>query len=284
MSSSRHRSPDPASGPPALRTLSRGLQVIECLESCESMGFLELYRATGLPKATLTRILQTLLAAGWVSKRLADGHYRASRHTQPKDAWDMAKARVAEIATPHLARLHRDVIWPSDLSICDGEKMVILESSRAMNAFIVNERVVGQYPRMLWSAVGRAYLAACQPAERRRILENLESSRHPDDAAIRDLRWVEQILDGTRRQGYGLRGEDYPSPDQREPGQLGAIAVPVCAGRRVIACLSLIWIRSMMQERQVVELNLGRLRTAASGIGDSLLANGFKRAPWLERR
>ncbi|MGD9945152.1 MAG: helix-turn-helix domain-containing protein [Burkholderiaceae bacterium] len=266
-----------------LRTLLRGLRVIECLESCDSMGFLELHRAAGLSKASLTRVLQTLMAAGWVSKRLADGHYRLSRHAQSKEPWDLAKARIAEIAASHLAKLHRELSWPSDLSICDGEKMVILDSSRAMNAFIVNERVLGLYPRMLWSAVGRAYLAACLPAERRRILHSLQESTHPDDAAVHESRWLERLLARTRRQGYGVRGEDYPSPDQRTPGQLNAIAVPVLAGRRVIACLSLIWIRSMMDERQMVDLHLRRLRATAEGIGEALLREGITRAPWLER-
>lgn len=267
-----------------LRTLTRGLQVIELLQAGEGMGFLELHRATGLPKASLTRILRTLESAGWISRRLADGCYRSGHRAQAAAPGDAALARLSALATPHLARLQRHLLWPSDISVCDGEKMVILESNRASSPFTINRRIMGLHPRMLWSAVGRVYLASCPPAERRRILDTLARSPHPDDAVVQDKAWVRQVLSQTRKTGYGLREPGYESPDQSKPGQLSAIAVPVMAEGRVIACLSLIWIASMMDEARIVQSYLQRLSGAAAQIGDSLARNGIVKPPWLERR
>jgi IclR family mhp operon transcriptional activator len=134
---------------------------------------------------------------------------------------------------------------------------------------------------MLWSAVGRAYLATCPVNERARILANLRQSTHPDDAAAADVQWVRQVLRQTRRQGYGLRAADYASPDQNEPGQLNAIAVPVLSKGRIIACLSLVWPNAVMREDQAVSLNLARLKLAADRIGNSLSAHGIDKPVWL---
>lgn len=276
--------PDHAADDAPLRTLSRGLQVIELLQAGDGLGFLELHRATGLPKASLTRILRTLEAAGWVSRRLADGHYRYARQSQATAPGDAERVRLSALATPHLERLQRQLMWPSDISVCDGEKMVILESNRASSPFTINRRIMGLHPRMLWSAVGRVYLAHCLPAERRRILDNLARSEHPDDAAVQDSAWVREVLSQTRRHGYGVRAPGYESPDQNEPGQLNAIAVPVRSEGRVVACLSLIWIARMMDEERIVQSCLQRLSAAASQIGDSLARHGYLKPLWLDKR
>lgn len=273
----------PGSEDSPLRTLARGLQVIELLQAGDGLGFLELHRATGLPKASLTRILRTLESAGWVSRRLADGVYRYARQAPQAPPGDTERARLSALATPHLERLQRDLLWPSDISVCDGQKMVILESNRASSPFTINRRIMGLHPRMLWSAVGRAYLAHCPPGERRRILEQLALSGHPDDAAVHDIAWVQEVLAQTRKRGYGVRAPGYESPDQSKPGQLNAIAVPVRSEGRVVACLSLIWIASMMDEERIVQAYLQRLTAAAAQIGASLARHGYARPLWLAR-
>lgn len=276
--------PDTGADDAPLRTLSRGLQVIELLQASDGLGFLELHRASGLPKASLTRILRTLESSGWISRRLADGHYRYAHRAQGVAPGDAERSRLSALATPHLERLQRQLLWPSDISVCDGEKMVILESNRASSPFTINRRVMGLHPRMLWSAVGRVYLAHCLPGERRRILDNLERSEHPDDAAVKDSAWVRQVLSQTRRRGYGVRAPGYESPDQNAPGQLNAIAVPVRSDGRVVACLSLIWIASMMDEERIVQSCLQRLTAAATQVGDSLARHGYVKPLWMDKR
>ena len=265
-----------------LRTLSRGLQVLELLEQVENMGFLELQRSTGLPKASLNRILQTLVRTGWVSQRLADQRYRINRGRMALVGWERARAVVAESATVHLDQLRREVLWPSDIFICDGAKMVILESNRSVSPLTIKRNVMGLHARMLWSAAGRAYLAACPASEKDRILANLAASSHPEDAAVGDRSWVQAVLRQTRAQGYGLRAEGYASPDQHVPGQLNAMAVPVLSRERVIACLSLVWLKAVADEAQVVRAQLPRLRLAAERIGADLLKLGVVRPMWLE--
>ncbi len=277
--------PDPSAiETPDIRSLARGLRILRLLGQAPSHGFLELQRASGLPKATLARVLQTLEHEGWASRRLVDGQYRLSGNAPKPDAMNAAKARLSELAMEPLRQMHRKILWPSDISICDGTKMVILESNRTNGPLSINRQVMGLYPRMLWSAAGRAYLTTCPPQERARILGNLVASTHKEDAQVADGVWLRKILRETRKQGYGLRAAGYASPDQLFPGQLGALAVPIRAQERVVAALSLVWVLSMVTQEQVVAAHEKLLRTTANEIGAAFANDGFTKPLWLERR
>lgn len=269
---------------PDIRSLARGLGILRLLGQAPSHGFLDLQRASGLPKATLARVLQTLEHEGWASRRLVDGQYRLSGKAPKPDAMNAARARLSELAMEPLRQMHRKILWPSDISICDGTKMVILESNRTNGPLSINRQVMGLYPRMLWSAAGRAYMATCPPQERARILANLAASTHKEDAQVADGVWLRGILRETRKQGYGLRAAGYASPDQQFPGQLGALAVPICAQERVVAALSLVWVLSMVTQVQVVAAHEKLLRATANEIGAAFARDGFAKPLWLDRR
>lgn len=278
----RHDSDSRATGP-AIQSLARGLRLLSLMQDGSSLGFSQLQRESGLSKAATARILQTLEYEGWVSKRMVDGQYRISRLPLAGDVTELARGGMAELAAEPLRRMHKDTVWPSDISICDGFKMQILESNRGGSPLAINRRIMGMHPRMLWSAVGRAYLASCPARERTRILKNLAASTHPDDLRISDRLWVNQILAETRTQGYGLRALDYPSPDQAFEGQLSAIAVPIFVQSQVMACLSLVWVASMATKQQIEGAYLTLMRRTADAIGVEFAQHGFTKPIWLDR-
>ena len=65
-------------GPKSIRSLERGLYVLQALQEQPISSLHDVYRSPGIPKPTLLRILHTLEQAGVVSRRLADGQYRIS--------------------------------------------------------------------------------------------------------------------------------------------------------------------------------------------------------------
>ena len=113
-----------------------------------------------------------------VSRRLADGRYRISasltRLGRKRDRYD----RVAEAAAPVLDHLCQKVSWPSDLMVPAGDHMEIRETSRTQSPFMgyYNKDRVGMPVNWLLSAVGRAYLAYCPEAERRKMVGLLRKS------------------------------------------------------------------------------------------------------------
>ena len=123
--------------------------------------------------------------------------------------------------------------------------------------------MVGLRLPMLRSASGRAYLAWCPEREQNLILENLRSSKHPDDGMALDVAWVKSLLGNTRRRGYGERQEEVVE-------RTGAIAVPIRQGERVAACLSITFIASALTPQQAARQHLDALRAAAHTIETGL--------------
>src|SRR5260221_6574333 len=145
----------------AIRALQRGLQVLQALQANAIASLHEIHLATGISKPSLLRILNTLEHAGYVSRRLVDGHYRISafvRMGRKRDRYD----RVAEAAAPVLDRLCQKVRWPSDLMVPAGCEMERLETNHHYSPFFVlpGLRVrVGPHVACLFTAVVQVYLA-----------------------------------------------------------------------------------------------------------------------------
>ena len=60
----------------SVRSLARGLEVLRVLNEQQGTSLSLLSERTGMSKATLLRILNTLTEAGWVYRYRADKHYR----------------------------------------------------------------------------------------------------------------------------------------------------------------------------------------------------------------
>lgn len=257
-----------------IRGLERGLRVIEALQAHPIASLHQIYLATQIPKQSLLRILNTLEHAGYVSRRLADGHYRISAfaHVARKgDRYD----RVAEAAAPVLDRLCHQVRWPSDLMVPAGDHMERRETSQASSPFLMvaYRKNVGQPVGWLLTGVGRAYLAHCPERERETILQRLRKSNNPEDFLARDPRRLESILAETRRRGYATRDPSFlgglygtPSTDDG----LAAIAVPVSDGMRTYGSINLLWIKSAFSIEEFAARHLADLKNAAAEIAETL--------------
>ena len=249
-----------------IEALARGLKVLNAVEASPGASLHELHGKTGLPKATLLRSLRTLEDAGFVARRLADGAYLPGR---PASAGRRVASRwlpLIEAAGPSLEALGRAIPWPTDLGVRDGTSMLVLESNRRLSPIQVNRKALGARPHMLWSAMGRAYLAFCPAAERDEILAALRRSNAPEDRVARNRSRLDKLLAETRAQGYGVRDPRYGVLDVGLRRQVSAIAVPIRQKEAVIACVNCVWLVDALGERQVVERHLDALLGAADEI------------------
>lgn len=250
-----------------VEALARGLRVLNAVETAAGASLHELHRKTGLPKATLLRSLRTLEDAGFVARRLADGAYLPGRPATGGRSISSRWLPLIEAAGPSLEALGRAIPWPTDLGVRDGTAMLVLESNRRLSPIQVNRKALGARPHMLWSAMGRAYLAYCPPAEREEIVAALRASGAPEDRLARNANRVERLLAQTRAQGYGMRDAGYGVLDVGARRQVSAIAVPVRRGEAVIACVNCVWLIDALSERQVAQRHLDALLDAAKEIG-----------------
>lgn len=246
------------------------MAVLECIRNGESLTLNDLHAHTKLSRATLLRALKTLETAGWIQSGYEDGAYGPGpkMFTAPRKRSN--RRLFTDLAVRILNELGKEVVWPSDVGVCRGQSMMILESSRGNSPFVINRKAIGRRPRLLKSAMGRVYLAYCPQDERERLLERLRSSTHPDDriASMRSL--VARILRDTRERGYGVREPGYWAEADDDGAEVSSIAVPVMVGPSVLACISLLWVTGASTVEDFANANLKALQSAAENFARSL--------------
>lgn len=248
-----------------IRALSRGLSVLQAVQSGAGMSLHDIGRATGLAKPTLLRILRTLEAEGYVRRGLTDQHYHANVRSVPTED-EVQRSVLAEVAAPILDQLCQEVLWPSDLAIYDNGYMWVQETSRRRSPFMMNGAVTQFGIHMLQSGMGRAYLAYCEPEKQAEILRILATSNEPFNYLARQKDKVEKMMNEIRQKGYATRVTGYFVTQPNE-ARVTAIAVPVMAGEEVLGSVNLVWIAHAASEEQFVARHLGRLTDASAEIG-----------------
>ena len=129
------------SGSKTIRSLERGLKVLQALQENSISSLHDIHRLTRNSKRT-----------------------NLSHLARKRDRYD----GVAEAAGPILDRLCQKVSWPSDLMVPAGDHLEIRESSRVRTPFAIYfmQDRIGTPVNWVLSAVGRAYLAFCPENER----------------------------------------------------------------------------------------------------------------------
>ncbi|HEX4096474.1 MAG TPA: helix-turn-helix domain-containing protein [Caulobacteraceae bacterium] len=251
----------------SIRALERGLDVLQALQTGPGAGLKDLHVITGLPKATLLRILRTLAERNLVWQRMADGAYlpslRAAR--PPGDN----SSRLVEVASPVMAGLCELVNWPSVLAVRRGAQMEVIETNRPRSHVShLPLGPVGARISMLLTSTGRAYFSFCTQAEREEILDRLQAEPSPEAMLARDAVWVARVVSQTQAQGYGQRdpsiaGEGVGQKLMADDGR-NSIAVPIIVAGQVVASLNLTWTRRATNASHIVGEHLEALRAAAA--------------------
>jgi IclR family transcriptional regulator, mhp operon transcriptional activator len=253
----------------SVEALRRGLTVLHAIEQSSAATLTELHHQTGLPKATLMRILKTLEESGWISRRALERRYVPAAAPGETDALSTWRAKLSALAAPIRTALERRIPWPTDLAIRDGTTMLILDAHRPINGLAVNYRVLGFRPAMMVSSLGRCYLAFCPAEERRALLSELVRSTNELNrkAARNDL--IERLVADGHVQGYCTR--DSSELGSESPERFGAMAVPVFAADTLVACLSCAWLPRVTNEASIVLSCMPALREAANLLGERVL-------------
>ena len=255
----------PGQGAKPIESLHRGLEVVRAIEAASAATFTELQHETGLPKASLTRVLKTLQLAQWVHRNEVSGRYSIQHQARTPANRSFLLTRASELASGPREALLARVPWPTDLGVKDGNAMLSLDGAYAGHSFSANFRVLGARPSMLRSSLGRCYLAFCPDQERDQILNGLMRSRDPADQAGMRSAELKRLIDQVRAQGYATRDARHTSTDS--PERFGALAVPVHMGERIAGALCVVWIPALASEAQIARDHLRDLQRLAGEIG-----------------
>jgi DNA-binding IclR family transcriptional regulator len=172
------KAPRSRGGSPSNRSLERGVEILRAFRpGSELLGNGELAERTGLPKSTVSRLTQTLVAAGMLQAESALRAYRLAPAVLSLGHAMRTGSRVLSVAAPLMQRLAERERLNVGLAAPDRDEMVYLESIRYNRRVALRNVVSGQRIPMELTSLGRAYLAVAPDAECAALMESFRRRR-----------------------------------------------------------------------------------------------------------
>ncbi|MGF6373075.1 IclR family mhp operon transcriptional activator [Paraburkholderia sp. RAU6.4a] len=254
-----------------VRGLSRGLQVLQALNSMDSgrATSQQISELTGLHRTTARRLLETLMEEGFVRRSASDDSFRLTLKVRALSEGFTDDERIATIAPPVMGRLLQRVAWPSDLTTPDGDAMIVRETTHRFSPLSFHRAMVGRRLPILLTAAGRAYFAMCPDEEREDILNLLRAGAGGEEqkALASNDALIRSLVRRVRADGFGSNHGDWA-----DQGKIGAVAVAIVFEERVLASLNVVFLSRAVSLAEAKRRYVPELQTAAREMVEELAA------------
>jgi DNA-binding IclR family transcriptional regulator len=183
------------------RSLLRGADILRAFRpGSDLLGNTEIAERTGLPTSTVSRLTQTLVAAGLLQQDRARRAYRLAPLVLSLGHAMRSGSHVLAIAAPRMRVLAERERINVGMAYPDRDEMVYLESIRYNRRLALRNIVSGQRVPMELTSLGQAYLATA-PIGRYEVLEPIFKRRNGRNwQAVKHA--IEESLTSMKRNGY----------------------------------------------------------------------------------
>ncbi|WP_245951230.1 IclR family transcriptional regulator [Phytoactinopolyspora halophila] len=245
-----------------VQSVERALDVLEALAQADgALGLTTLIQETGLPLATVHRLLTTLAARGYIRQDPESRRYLLGPsvlklrepYTRLFGVW----------AQRHLAELADVSQETANLAVLDGSHVVYIAQVGAPQRRLRMFTHVGNRVLPHSSAVGKVLLAFTPREEAERIIERTGLPRRTA-ATITEWEHFATELDTVARQGYAVDAGE-------EEEAVRCIAVPVFVVGQPVAAISVSGPAARLETRQQDRL-LAEMTRIAAALSASLRA------------
>lgn len=250
-----------------VEAVTRALNVLRVVNEEKQSTVASIHRQTGLDKATIVRMLETLNHEGYIARDPERAIYSPTARTLLLSQGFETSRWIASIAEPTLSRFRNTIGWPSDIALFDRDAMVVVQTTRGTGPLSFNRQPGFRSP-MLATSIGLTYLAFCEDEERQRIINRLADSGHEWNDLARQPERLAQRLDEVRKQGYAVMDGEYS--DKVFAGNVWAIGVPVIHGENLFATMNIMLLKSAVTLEGAREELLPLLLEAALEIAKNL--------------
>ncbi len=255
--------------------LEKAMGLLNIVSSARNpMTFTELLRTANLPKATLHRILATLMREGLLRHDPYTKTYRLGFRLLElaHEVWSDFDLRLA--AQDEMVRLRDTLIETTLLAVLDGNSVVLVASEQAARETSEKSKVGLRLP-LHATAVGKAILAYLDPQRQLTLLQALPMEAYTN-RTITHLQELRSELDLTRARGYAIEYGEHAD-------DVVGVAAPIfdIEGRPIGAvCVSSSLER--MSEAQAHHLSptlIGSARTISHNAGGQVMSIQPKGVP-----
>jgi DNA-binding IclR family transcriptional regulator len=254
----------PPTGKPAERRLEaveRALRVLDAfLEQPGEVGTNELSRRTGINASTVSRLLSTLVAGGYVEHLPESGRYRLGPHLIRLANHMMSSLDLRTLARPHLIALEAATGETATLSVAGGRDAVTVDFV-ASHQTVASVARVGRPSVAHATATGKVMLAYAPGAAAGTPLESFTGR------TVTDARDLKREIDDVRSNGWAQ------AVKERE-ADLNAIAAPVFGADGSLVAILGVQGPAERFGRKKREAALAELRENARALSVALGYNG----------
>jgi DNA-binding IclR family transcriptional regulator len=176
---------DTAGGKEEVTALGRGLALLKVIGMAAGpVSNRELADATGIPKATVSRLTATLVGAGYLRQATDSERFSLGPALLDMSSRYLRQFDLRSVARPHLAELSEFAGASVHVAVRDDLQMLVIDSLRPRSALISSRLEIGTRLTVVTSAAGRACLAALPAAERATLLERIREESGEEWASI----------------------------------------------------------------------------------------------------
>ena len=235
-----------------IEPVRRSFAVLEALSHRRTSTVAVLTGETGLPRPTVLRLLQTLIALGYAAHVSRQQGYRLTDRVLGFAESIRFVDHLVDAAIPHMRGFTEEHGWPLYLATISHGAIVIRHSTAPESPMAFEGAGLNLRRPILISALGRAWLAFCPDEERRAILRDVGLTRRQEIA-------FDAVLDRVRREGVA-----FTQPPR--PTRLQGMAVAIRRGPRVLGSLSMRFPLSALTEAAAAQRFARRLQSLARAI------------------
>jgi len=247
---------------PPVESVRRALEILRTVNRLRIASVTDLHVATRLPKPTIVRMLETLIADGYVARDNMFGGYRVTCRVHELTKGYGGISMVIEASRAPAIELTRRIKWPIGIGVRDGDAISIQFWTGAISPWAHTNTVLGLRPTLFSSAMGRSYMAFCPEDEREKLIASMRGTA--DGFTGQKETEYRHLLLRVRADGYALRDP------RTEPKQMTTIAVPLMFEHNVLAAMSVSFYRSAVPLQNIAPQIIAPLKEMRSKIEENL--------------
>lgn len=200
--------------------LARGIGILRCFSNRDQqLSRKDLVERTGLPKATVARLTQTLCELNLLRANVERGSFVLGPEMLSFVPAVLGRLMLRQVARPAMQELADHARAQVTIAIGTGESLVFAEICQGQGSKVFRPDI-GTRLSLTRTASGRAYLLAERPQLRDRLLRRLTEENRPEAGRLNDR--LSEARKDLMQRGFALNLGDM------HPDVMG-VAVPVRA-------------------------------------------------------
>jgi len=163
--------------------LARGLEVLRCFGPRDRwLANQEIAKRTGLAKPTVSRLAYTLMRLGHLRYSESLNKYALGSAAISLGFSALGQMDIRRIARPLMQELSEYTKAAVHLAVNDRLSMIVIDTYRNSGSFVID---IGSRIPIATTSIGRAYMCALPPAERRKILGEIRQAHQVEWSQLR---------------------------------------------------------------------------------------------------